>query len=352
MTGASTTPPSLRGALARLPRLAAGAVRAANRMQAAGRPRELEIGGRRVRLEFGPPEVALRAVWSLAVGPAGSEPARLEIDTLDALLPGLDNAASAPAAVRAAILAQLAELVDAALGLRAPLPPLGEADTEPPEPALVVGIRATDVHTGLRSRGRLAFRDLRAADACAAALARLGGRPALAPLPVELRFHVGHARLSPAELRGLEPGDVILHARVPSSGGRWRAAILAGSGRTEVAAGHVKGDRIVTDRVQVMPAPARPRSDPLEAVSVDVGFEIGRCTMALDDLLRLAPGHVFELGAQPEGEIVELTLAGAPIGTGQLVLVGTALGVRVVRLQLTPVAGEAAMPQPAVAATV
>lgn len=332
-------PWSLRDARARLAQLLPGEARAANLFYGSMHAIEFELCGQRLRLSFEPVGLEGSAHWSFDAR-HGAMGCAVELDGLSALLPGIDRMApTTPTDVRNAIATQLAASAWAALGLPWPEPEL-RARTTPHEPGGVhatrVGVRLDNLQSGARNRGRLCFETPAEARACASAFARLAGAPRIATIPVELRFSVGAAHLTWAELRGLELGDVVLHARVPSSGGRWRAVVLAGKGRTEVATGHMKGDSIVTDRVQVNGAPARARNERpelLDAVSVEVGFEIGRSTLPLNELLRLSPGYVFELGSQPEGEIVDLTVNGASIGVGQLVLVGDALGVRIVRLQ-------------------
>lgn len=92
---------------------------------------------------------------------------------------------------------------------------------------------------------------------------------------------------------------------------------------------------------QAPSAAAQPANGLFEGVSVEVRFEIGHQRLALGELMQLAPGHVFALGANPEGDAVDLVVDGRVIGAGQLVLVGEALGVRVLRLQLDSAASAA-----------
>lgn len=350
-------PWSLRAARTCLAVLASSEIRAANLFNSSACPLEFELCGQPLRLTFEPTDSDKAAPWSFDAG-HGAMACAVELDSLAAALPGMDSTAamSAPV-VRAAIAAQLAAGVWAALGLPLPVPELRpRAASRAPDRvcAVRVGFRVDNLLSGARSSGCLSFATTAAAQACAMALAQLATPRPIAAIAIELRFNVGMARLTAAELRRLEVGDIVLHARVPSSGGRWRAVVLAGKGRIEVASGHMKGDSIVTDRVQLGSPPSRAREqrpELLDAVTVEVGFEIGNSTLPLTELLRLAPGHVFELGARPEGEIVNLTVNGASIGSGHLVLVGDALGVRIARLQLDSGVADAAaaeaVPEPA-----
>ncbi len=329
---------TLRPVASVLPRLTPGQARAGNLLHAGARVITLHWLGQPLRL------VRQRAA---AVGPwqlqlrLGGYGATLGLDGLQALLPGLDPlAADGAPALHAALFAQLAAGLWATLGLQGPEPAVDLAPgNAAPAPELAVGLQLHNQRCGTRTRAWLQFDSPAAAAAFGAAWARLAGPPPPAPadLPLALRFEVGSRRLTPAELRGLRPGDLVLIARLPSREGRWQARVLAGAGRSCIALGHVKGDGIVMEQWQVPKAPASgtpPANGLLDGVSVEVAFEIGHQRMAVGELMRLAPGHVFALGANPEGDAVDLVVEGRVIGAGQLVLVGEALGVRVLRLQL------------------
>ena len=396
---------SLRSVVGALPRLTPAQVRAANMLHTGARSLTFHWLGQPLRLVR--QRAASAGPWQLQLR-LGGHGATLGLDGLQALMPGLDPlVADGDPALQAALFAQLAAGLWAALGLDGPEPvvqvaPLAAPSTtgtttgsttasttastpafatpfataaapasaplpgpESPRvpaaaPELAIGLQLHNLRCGARSGARLVFDSPAAAAAFGAAWARLAGPPAAPPadLPLALRFEVGSRRLAPAELRGLRPGDLVLLARLPSRGGRWQARILAGAGRSCIGLGHVKGDGIVMEQWQAPQSPAsaaaaaaRPANGLLEGVSVEVGFEIGHHRMALGELMQLAPGHVFALGANPEGDAVDLVVDGRVIGAGQLVLVGEALGVRVLRLQLEASAPAAARdPGPAGAA--
>ena len=344
-----TQPPhaALRNVAGALPRLTPAQARSANRLHTGARSLTLHWLGQALRLVRQRP--APTGPWQLQLH-LGGYGATLGLDGLQALLPGLDPlAADGDPALHAALFAQLAAGLWASLGLDGPEP--GVQLAPPATPAaptaaadeLAIGLQLHNQRCGTRSQACLVFDSPAAAAAFGAAWARLAGPPAAPPadLPLALRFEVGRRRLAPADLRGLRPGDLVLLARLPSREGRWQARILAGAGRSCIGLGHVKGDGIVMEQWQVPRAPAAATAAPpahglLDGVSVDIAFEIGHHRMALGELMQLAPGHVFALGANPEGDAVDLVAEGRVIGAGQLVLVGEALGVRVLRLQLEP----------------
>lgn len=346
-------PQPLRNVASALPRLTPAQVRAGNLLHAGARSLTLHWLGQPLRLVRQRP--AAVGPWQLQLR-LGGYGATLHLDGLQALMPGLDPlAADGTPALHAALFAQLAAGLWTALGLAGPEPGVDlastvAAPTELSSPELAVGLQLHNLRCSSRTRACLAFDSPAAAAAFAAAWSRLAGPPAAPPadLALALRFEVGSRRLTTAELRGLRPGDLVLLARLPSRGGRWQARILAGAGRSFIAIGHVKGDGIVMEQWQVPQAntahaaAAQPANGLLEGVSVEVRFEIGHQRLALGELMRLSPGHVFALGANPEGDAVDLVVDGRVIGAGQLVLVGEALGVRVLRLQLDSAAPAAA----------
>jgi type III secretion protein Q len=64
---------------------------------------------------------------------------------------------------------------------------------------------------------------------------------------------------------------------------------------------------------------------------VRLTFEIGRLEITLDELQRLGPGAVLELG-RSISELVHISAQGQPVGQGRLVDVEGAAGVQVVRM--------------------
>jgi type III secretion system YscQ/HrcQ family protein len=66
---------------------------------------------------------------------------------------------------------------------------------------------------------------------------------------------------------------------------------------------------------------------------IQLGFELARTNVALQDLAQLQPGYVFKLMAPLEGQNVRILASGRVVGHGELVSVGDFLGVRLLELQ-------------------
>jgi type III secretion system YscQ/HrcQ family protein len=161
------------------------------------------------------------------------------------------------------------------------------------------------------------------------------GRPALrSDLPVEVRVHIGSAALTLSDLQGLAAGDLILPDRLPLEAGRWQTRLLAGAERRPWARGYIEGELVVITETEPSNAPPATAAPTLPPLTVDIAFEIGARRLPLAELTRIAPGYIFDLGAQADGEIVDLVANGQRIGRGHLVLLGEALGVRVSQVDL------------------
>jgi type III secretion protein Q len=74
-----------------------------------------------------------------------------------------------------------------------------------------------------------------------------------------------------------------------------------------------------------------PGDDRLRDVPVRVVFELGRIEVPLGEIETIAEGYVFETGRRAD-EAVDIVIGGRTVGKGDLVLVGEALAVRVLRL--------------------
>lgn len=81
---------------------------------------------------------------------------------------------------------------------------------------------------------------------------------------------------------------------------------------------------------------AQPDTEKLEdsgfdALPVTVAFELGRKAMPLSEISALAPGAVVQLAGM-SAETVSILAQGKRIGEGEIVRIGEALGVRIVRI--------------------
>ena len=69
----------------------------------------------------------------------------------------------------------------------------------------------------------------------------------------------------------------------------------------------------------------------LDTLKIRLNFELGRAELPLAQLTTLVPGHVFALPLNPSGS-VDIVAGGSVIGKGDIVQIGTGVGVRIVRL--------------------
>lgn len=73
------------------------------------------------------------------------------------------------------------------------------------------------------------------------------------------------------------------------------------------------------------------KEPPLEKIPVQLTIEVGRVGMNLSDLMNLAPGNVIDIKVEPERG-VDLVVNGKKVGRGELVKLGSVLGVRILEL--------------------
>ncbi|MEI2417104.1 type III secretion system cytoplasmic ring protein SctQ [Orrella sp. JC864] len=170
---------------------------------------------------------------------------------------------------------------------------------------------------------------------------------ALAALPIRLRAVLGHTRLPLAELRALGPGDVVLldHYRVGADGALWLEAGQGQALRVRAEGSHyivTKGwTSLMTQESTERPepiaaaqqagaaAPDAPAPLALEAIPVQLSFDLGERSIALAELQRLQPGEVFDLHRPLADGPVMIRANGALVGTGTLVEVDGRIGVMV-----------------------
>jgi type III secretion protein Q len=163
------------------------------------------------------------------------------------------------------------------------------------------------------------------------------------PLCVALR--AGATRLPVGLLESLRPGDVVMLDCTAL--GHGRAAVVIGErhlgfarldgGRALLASSlrPVEGDmhQVWTTTDNAMTNADDPSSPDagLDELEVKLMFELGRLDISLGELRTVAPGFVFDLRRDP-GRAVDIVAGGRRIGHGEVVQVGDALGVRIVRI--------------------
>lgn len=161
-------------------------------------------------------------------------------------------------------------------------------------------------------------------------------------VPVELRVLAGVTRMPALDLHRLAVGSAILfdHSWLPQH----RLAIVAGS--TVLWAGQTSARGVVLvskapvtemrerfqwlDDSNAAGAYMDDQNAAIDPLEVKLVFEMGRLTMSVADLAKLDAGHVFELSRLPE-QAVDIFVMNRQIGSGELVMVGDRIGVRITR---------------------
>ena len=68
-------------------------------------------------------------------------------------------------------------------------------------------------------------------------------------------------------------------------------------------------------------------------VPMDISVDLDRVTMTLDQILRLEPGSVVKMN-RSAGENIDLNVGGAPVASGEIVIIETTMGVRITDFEL------------------
>lgn len=289
-----------------------------------------DAGGAAVSLRLGPGRLAL-LVPPLLVEQALAEAAGLPVAELEPELAAL---------LLEAVLSELLPVLEATAGVSIAIESVGPAPAFAPAFRCAVTIRhafaETALHLAADAEARPALRRL------------IEAAPSLpapcAGLPVPLAIRIGAVRLSLAELKGIEPGDVVF-ADVACPPGE--ALVVYGEGGGEGWSHAAKHDRATVtvagprrplalqDGGGWMADPdsdaAAPPAERLDQLPVTLVFELGRSELPLAAVQGLAPGAVIPLGRDP-GEAVDIVANGRRIGRGEVVRIEDELGVRVVRL--------------------
>lgn len=179
-----------------------------------------------------------------------------------------------------------------------------------------------------------------------AAADRLGApEPRFDDVPVVVRLLAGVTDLTFGELGSLAVGDTVVcdHSWL---GQRQVAVVIgerillrAGTGSGGFTLAQTHGVRDAReDRAWLSDSPIsagaymdNKQTTSLDEVEVKLVFEVGRLTMTMAELNRLDAGHVFDLNRAPD-QAVDVFVMNRQIGSGELVLVGERIGVRLTRL--------------------
>lgn len=170
-------------------------------------------------------------------------------------------------------------------------------------------------------------------------------------VPVALAVRVGTARLGAALLATAAPGDALLLREAPQAGNRlvvvageryaapaWldsARAVLEGPLRPAAQLGWedwAMPDATLANAEEAAAEGVEPPDAAMDDLQVTLVFELGRRPATLAELRGLAAGHVIELDRGGLSGPVDILANGRRIGRGELIRVGDALAVRVLRL--------------------
>jgi type III secretion protein Q len=151
-------------------------------------------------------------------------------------------------------------------------------------------------------------------------------------LPLALRYRVGTAALTVAECEALGPGDIILLADDPLAKGALR--LCAGDKDMPLwTATWIDGKVSLEEEYTVDAANGNPGAqggapDMLEALEVQITFDLGSRMATLAEIRGLAAGAVLALPENPDAR-VGIRVGGKSIGSGSLIMLDGRAGVRV-----------------------
>lgn len=187
--------------------------------------------------------------------------------------------------------------------------------------------------------------------------AKLGRYRALAET-VALRLLVGETLVAVADLEALEEGDVVLVERPLAArrGDQFAgdARLRVGDGANVLLAGRLlssgpdaialelsdifteeaemaEGERLSMQEEMGQAEAGTDNANVLDALLLTVSVELAARRLTLDELARLRPGQILELGCRAT-DPVELYAGGRRIASGELVDIEGQLGVRITRL--------------------
>jgi type III secretion protein Q len=241
----------------------------------------------------------------------------------------------------------LAEAAEAATRLRVDWTLPEEAhEPPPPDPQRAAHFAMQALDGGPRWRGFLQFDEDAALGALVAVWPQRGrlhtaGFDALRlPMPLSL----GSTQISLREMRAVRPGDIISIEDWASSGAALRVTARAGGAGGFHFAGLAEGTRFTihsakedamnrdSDAAVALPGDDEAGQlplDRLDALEVNLRFEVGDLSLTLGELRSVRAGHVFELAQPLNRSTVRILAHGNVLGKGYLVAIGDKLGVRV-----------------------
>ena len=194
----------------------------------------------------------------------------------------------------------------------------------------------------LRDGARLTAGTLHGEAAALAHLTSLAARAQPRPrrtgdsLPVDLHLCVADLVLSVGALAAVDPGDVLLPGRLLQDWHQGQCTIWSADRCLGQALRQATEVKIITMTPSSAPPPPATTAAPLnvDALPVQLLFEIGQIASSVGQLRTLGAGFTFELPALPD-RLVTIRANGRAIGQGEIVDLGDKLGVRVTHWELS-----------------
>ncbi|MFE8646303.1 type III secretion system cytoplasmic ring protein SctQ [Sphingomonas sp. NCPPB 2930] len=163
--------------------------------------------------------------------------------------------------------------------------------------------------------------------------------PMLRSLRLPGTARLGERRMGASQWAQVAPGDVFLLGRSPLQIG-WRIGAgqaLCGSARLQFArSGPDIPEPVLTLETALLRATKEAVMDTPDAdlpeIDLPVQFELQTTSLPLEEIAALGPGHVIALDVPAQQAVVRLICQDRCVGSGQLVVVGDHLGVRIDRM--------------------
>jgi type III secretion protein Q len=336
---------------AHLPNIDAASCRAINTWLDASDTSVFDVDDTRFELAWSPlPASSLAPFAPLHVGAElsfGAHRVLVAVDGLAALNPMLvgNPFAMLPAALRdlvlQRVLARFIALLPPALANAADIRTVHWQSQTLPDWECRVGFALRRLPSGPESRGVLAtpspasliwLHDTLSSGRSSESTARWD-------VPTPLRLVLGHTALESDAARSLASGDVIwvetarpsregLEIQLVAPGSRpgWRCRLKRAQLRLVAAT-----DQRIEPWKRATGETMNPERSTLE---IPLTFDLGELTVPLQELERMQPGRLFELGQDAADATVNLRVSGQLIAEGRLVVIGRRIGVRIEHVRM------------------
>jgi len=173
-----------------------------------------------------------------------------------------------------------------------------------------------------------------------------------ADLPISLWYEAGNTQLSAQEWKETKQGDCVLLDRCTINLKEKKGTAILSAGGTPLFDIRIKGDEakildyamtqkeypmtdesseIPLEETAELPEESEAKSLPADQIPLTLTVELGRFQMPLEKVSQLKPGNVLDLH-KSTGSHVHLTIGGKRVAMGELVTLGEAIGVKILKL--------------------